>query len=60
MATGQPDMHVGFLHWMHRSASAMACRIVYPRFTSLKFRARSEASRSGISTCRGASSVSFL
>ena len=21
MATGQPDMHVGFLHWMHRSAS---------------------------------------
>ncbi len=58
--TGQPDMQVGFAHWMQRSASPRACSRVYPRFTSLKFRDRSSASRSGMCVWCGARSLIFL
>ncbi len=48
MPTGQPEMHLGFLHARQRSASATASSGVKPRATSLKLRIRSMGSWAGI------------
>ena len=60
ICTGQPATQVGFAHWMQRSASRSASWSEKPRFTSLKLRARSCASRSGMWTWWGSSSLIFL
>ena len=47
-STGQPFMHEGFLHWIQRFASSIACFSENPRATSSKLVARIFASCTGI------------